>query len=534
MLKIDKSDKKVNIEKVENELKQVLNLTKKLKYLDLSDTSQEYHSSIDLINELSASIVNAKEKLAKIISNILKGGNSLFQLSKDISSVSKSTIGKIKTLNKNLDELEGNSDTMKNNSYHIEESIADLNKDIKVLSEASTNSSSYLDSVASSTEEMSVTVNEISTSTSNTREIVGLAVESGEKASQRINELQIAVKDISDVTGIITDISNQTKLLALNATIEAARAGEAGKGFAVVASEIKVLANKTNTATTEIKEKVSSIEAVTQTTITEIEEIKNVIYNINEVVESIASSVEEQAVATSGITSNIFNVTADIKKINNSIQNTSLSIDNINKKVKGNKELVDFVTSSIKNLRKISKEFKKDSVGLYFNGVEVKSKVDDFIKIIQEINLPSSLVKESQKLDNRFFVYDDNWTVKVESLDEEHAEIFNKINILYKNIKEGEPRKVILETIIKLTNYTKQHFAREETLMKQVGSLELKKQKLMHTELLKKLDNIIKDLRTDKEIDYISVLIFAKDWLQNHILEEDKKYSNDMNEGGVY
>ena len=45
----------------------------------------------------------------------------------------------------------------------------------------------------------------------------------------------------------------------MNAAIEAARAGESGRGFAVVADEVRTLAQRTQTATTEIKTMIEKI-----------------------------------------------------------------------------------------------------------------------------------------------------------------------------------------------------------------------------------------------------------------------------------
>ena len=83
------------------------------------------------------------------------------------------------------------------------------------------------------------------------------------------SSLEQALADVKVVDRIgimansILEITDQTNLLALNASIEAARAGEAGKGFAVVAEEIRVLAEQSQDAVTEIQSITSSVnEAV--------------------------------------------------------------------------------------------------------------------------------------------------------------------------------------------------------------------------------------------------------------------------------
>jgi methyl-accepting chemotaxis protein len=147
------------------------------------------------------------------------------------------------------------------------EEIARGNAD---LSSRTEHTASNLQQTASSMEQLTGTVQQSAASAQQARTLATGAADAAQRGGAVVGEvvqtmeaIQASSRQIAEIIGTIDGIAFQTNILALNAAVEAARAGEQGRGFAVVAAEVRSLAQRSATASREIKSLIgNSVERV--------------------------------------------------------------------------------------------------------------------------------------------------------------------------------------------------------------------------------------------------------------------------------
>ena len=129
--------------------------------------------------------------------------------------------------------------------------------------------------------------------------------------------------------------------------------------------------------------------------------------------------------------------------------------------------------------------------------------------------------------------WNDKLSVQVRQFDDEHKKLIVMVNQLHDAMKEGKGKQVIGDVLNGLINYTKNHFAAEEQLMKAHGYPEYEKHKKEHNQLTLTVLDLQKGYAAGNAPLSQSVMNFLKDWLTNHIQGVDKGYGPYLNGKGV-
>lgn len=147
-------------------------------------------------------------------------------------------------------------------------------------------------------------------------------------AEQSTEKLRLAAASMDGVVQLISKVADQINLLSLNATIEAARAGEAGRGFAVVANEVKVLANQTSQATTQIFSEIAEMQSVAGSVDEALKAIRRSISEVQELVLSTTNATEEQCVSTDEINVRLQSASSSVASVCDSLDKWVVGMEN--------------------------------------------------------------------------------------------------------------------------------------------------------------------------------------------------------------
>jgi hemerythrin len=130
--------------------------------------------------------------------------------------------------------------------------------------------------------------------------------------------------------------------------------------------------------------------------------------------------------------------------------------------------------------------------------------------------------------------WNDNLSVGVKVLDDDHKRLVGMINELHDGIMLGRARDVLGSVLDGLVKYTETHFAREEHFFAQTGYRGRAAHKREHQNLTKRVKDLQAHYSSGEPLALsLETIDFLKTWLVTHIQGSDKKYGPHLNAKGI-
>jgi len=121
--------------------------------------------------------------------------------------------------------------------------------------------------------------------------------------------------------------------------------------------------------------------------------------------------------------------------------------------------------------------------------------------------------------------WNSSYSVGVPSIDAQHSVLVSLLNDLHDAMLTGSGQARTGPLLRSLVFYARDHFAAEETMMRTVGYAELKEHRKQHQALARKVEHYALRYERGESALNLQLLIFLRDWLLTHILEEDMAYA---------
>ncbi len=128
----------------------------------------------------------------------------------------------------------------------------------------------------------------------------------------------------------------------------------------------------------------------------------------------------------------------------------------------------------------------------------------------------------------------DDMSVGVGSIDNQHKVLIAAINEFYQSLDGSVNKDLISDLLTKMKDYSVFHFEFEEELLRRHAYPDFGNHSKEHKNFISKVEDIDKRLKEGKLVLSLELTSFIKEWLTNHIMIVDKKYTSFLNSKGVY
>ena len=404
------------------------------------------------------------------------------------------------------DEIRKLAESTAENAKNISVTLKDLVNNIESANEMSKDSESAFTNIADGVKKVSETFNQINENTdtifSNTQNVVSSTVSLKDISSSTtlsMNEMEVGAAEIADILINAKNISED-----LDISME--ELSRNSKDINLIATKISNSFLKSNKAFSMMVDKILSNQKETNRTSSKIRMTNIILSHVNWV--SIIRALIDGTVKADDV--NIANsADSDLGKWVKEFGHIEIKDSNILNKLKQHHDaLHNYAATIIKNLK-----------------AGHLSEMEDHYQAVQDIS--NKIVQMLTTLGfNEGLKWDESISVKIEIFDNHHKKLISLINKLYNAMEKGDGNDILLPILEELIEYTAYHFSAEERAFEQYNYPYAKEHMEQHNGFVQKAKDLHSLLKEGSAVLTNEVLDFLQDWVVNHIMKIDFKYSD--------
>ena len=118
--------------------------------------------------------------------------------------------------------------------------------------------------------------------------------------------------------------------------------------------------------------------------------------------------------------------------------------------------------------------------------------------------------------------WNDSYRIGIPHIDRQHQRLFNLVNLFFETLAMEKCAAMIEPVLGGLLTYARTHFREEEAEMQRLGYPALDEHRQKHAAMKRQVEKWIECINAGYQIDYVAVVLFLKEWLTNHVMQDDK------------